>query len=129
MNWFQSVHLTPVRSVVMLCWLASHNKHIVNKLSLVPRTDRRLPLCVCACACMCVCVCVCVLVPQSCLTLCDPMDCSPPGSSVHGILQARTLERVAISFPREDFLTNSELLQFLENFIEWCVSRELPLFF
>ena len=35
---------------------------------------------------------------QSCLTLCDPMDCSPPGFSVHGILQARTLEWVAISF-------------------------------
>ena len=39
--------------------------------------------------CVCVCVCVCVLVAQSCLTLCDPMDCSPPGSSLHGILQAR----------------------------------------
>ena len=37
---------------------------------------------------------------QSCLTLCDPMDCSPPGSSVHGILQARTEEWVAISFSR-----------------------------
>ena len=35
---------------------------------------------------------------QSCLTLCDLMDSSPPGSSVHGILQARTLEWVAISF-------------------------------
>ena len=35
---------------------------------------------------------------QSCLTLCDPMDCSPPGASVHGILQARILEWVAISF-------------------------------
>ena len=34
---------------------------------------------------------------QSCPTLGDPMDCSPPGSSVHGILQARTLERVAVS--------------------------------
>ena len=33
-----------------------------------------------------------VLVTQLCLTLCNPMDCSPPGSSVHGILQARTLE-------------------------------------
>ena len=32
---------------------------------------------------------------QSCLTLCNPMDCSPPGSSVHGILQARILEWVA----------------------------------
>ena len=35
---------------------------------------------------------------QSCPTVSDPMDCSPPGSSVHGILQARTLEWVAISF-------------------------------
>ena len=40
-----------------------------------------------------------VLVAQ-CLTLCDPMDCSPPHSSVHGILQARNLEWVAISFSR-----------------------------
>ena len=39
-----------------------------------------------------------MLVVQSCLTLCDPMDCSPPGSSVHGILQARILEWVAMSF-------------------------------
>ena len=35
-----------------------------------------------------------------CLTLCDPMDCSPPGSSVHGILQARILEWTAIPFSR-----------------------------
>ena len=35
------------------------------------------------------------------LTLCDPMDCSPPGSSVHGIFQARILEWVAISFSKE----------------------------
>ena len=37
------------------------------------------------------------LVTQSCLTLCDPVDCSPPGSSVHGILQARILEWLAMS--------------------------------
>ena len=41
-----------------------------------------------------------LLVAQSCLTPCDPMDCSSPGSSVHGILQARILERVAIPFSR-----------------------------
>ena len=35
---------------------------------------------------------------QSCPTLSDPMDCSPPGSSVHGIFQARVLECVAIAF-------------------------------
>ena len=40
-------------------------------------------------------------VAQSCLTLRDPMDCSLPGSSVHGILQARTLEWDSISFFRE----------------------------
>jgi len=43
-------------------------------------------------------LCVCVLVAQLCPALCDPMDCSPPGSSVHGILQARILEWVAIPF-------------------------------
>ena len=37
-------------------------------------------------------------VAQSCLTLCDPMDCSPPGSTIHGIFQARGLQWVAISF-------------------------------
>ena len=42
-------------------------------------------------ACMCA---------QLCSTLCDPMDCSPPGSSVHGILLAKILQWVAIFFPR-----------------------------
>ena len=40
------------------------------------------------------------LCAQSCPTLCNPMDCSPPGSSVHATLQARILEQVAISFSR-----------------------------
>ena len=39
-------------------------------------------------------------VTQSCPTLCDPLDCSPPGSSLHGILQTRILEWIAISFSR-----------------------------
>ena len=39
-------------------------------------------------------------VAQSCPTLCDPMNCSLPGSSLHGILQARVLEWIAISFSR-----------------------------
>ena len=43
-------------------------------------------------------LCCACLVAQSCPTLCDPMDCSPPGSSVHGILQARILGWVAVSF-------------------------------
>ena len=40
---------------------------------------------------------------QSCLTLCDPLDCSLPGSSVHGIFQAKILEWVAISFSKGSF--------------------------
>ena len=44
-------------------------------------------------------------VDDFCLTLCDPMDCSLPGFSVHGISQARTLEWVAISFPRRSSLS------------------------
>ena len=46
------------------------------------------------------CVCVCMLSHFSPVWLCDPLDCSPPGSSVHGILQARTLKRVAIPSSR-----------------------------
>ena len=42
--------------------------------------------------------CVLCLITQSCLTLCNPIDSSPPGSPIPGILQARVLEWVAISF-------------------------------
>ena len=55
---------------------------------------------------MCVCMYVCVVCVHacaqalSCVQLCDPIDCSPPGSSVHGILQARILEWVAMLFSR-----------------------------
>ena len=52
------------------------------------RFSRAIPVYVCVCVCMC----VCVLGPQSCPTVCDPIDHSPPGSSVHGIFQARILE-------------------------------------
>ena len=45
-------------------------------------------------------ICALCLVAHSCLPLCEPMDCSPPGSSVHGVFQARILEWVAIPFSR-----------------------------
>ena len=50
---------------------------------------------------------------QSCLTLCDPMDCSLPGSSVHGIFQARVLEWGAIAFSNSviyDDLNGKEII-------------------
>ena len=42
----------------------------------------------------------CYLVTKLCPTLCDPVDCSPPGFSIHGIFQARILEWIASSFTR-----------------------------
>ena len=50
-------------------------------------------------ACVLIHMCACVHA-QLCLTLCNPLDCDPPGSSLHGILQARTLEWAAISFSK-----------------------------
>ena len=62
---------------------------------------------------------VCVFsVAQTCPTPCDPMDCSPPGSSVHGILQARRLERVAASFSRYVSVVDSKNIFLSSN----CVS-------
>ena len=52
-----------------------------------------------------------VKVTQSCLTLSDPMDCSPPGSSIYGILHARILEWVAIPFSRGSSKPMSPALQ------------------
>ena len=43
----------------------------------------------------------CLSVAQPCLTLCDPLDYNPPGSSIHGIFQARMLKWVGISFSRD----------------------------
>ena len=54
---------------------------------------------VCVCACVRACMRVCVRA-QSYLTLCNPMDCSTPGSSAHGIFQARIPDWVAVSFSR-----------------------------
>ena len=69
-----------------------------------------------------------MLVTQLCSTLCDPMDCSPPGSSVRGILQARILEWVAIPFfrgssqPRDQSRVSYIAVRF---FTVWA-TREAP---
>ena len=79
-------------------------------------------------------------VPQSCPTLCDPMDCSLQGSSIHGIFQARVLESVAISFSRMSALRVHQLtlgrkfwrlwhpclLIWQEIFHDWRKSSYLP---
>ena len=70
-----------------------------------------------------------LLLAQLCPTLCDPVDCSPPGSSVRGILQARILEWVAISFsrgsspPRDQTQLSCTAGRF---FIIWATREVLP---
>ena len=62
---------------------------------------------------------------QSCQTLCDPMDCSLPGSSTHGIFQARVLEWVTIAFSEpydtnpqifRDFTLRTQMFKYLDPF-------------
>ena len=69
------------------------------------------------------------LVAQSCPTLCDPMDCSPSGSSVHGILQARILEWVVISSSRRSSqLRNRTCISCLVRQILYhCATWEAPI--
>ena len=62
---------------------------------------------------------VCAKSLQSCLTLCDPMDCSPPGSSVHGILQARTQNWVAMPSSRESSIYKTEREREKNTRIQW----------
>ena len=68
-------------------------------------------------------------VARSCLTLCDPKDYSLPVSSVHGILQARILECVAISFSR-DFLPEPGIepvsLALAGGFVTTSATQEVP---
>ena len=71
-----------------------------------------------------------VLVAQLCLTLCDPMDCSLPGLSVHGILQARILEWVVIPFSRGSnlgLLHRRQILYHLRNLLS-CLREVRPPF-
>ena len=69
-----------------------------------------------------------MLVSQSCSTLCDPMDCSPPDFSVHEIFQARILEWVAISFsrgsPNPGIKPGSPALQ-ADSFTNWATREAL----
>ena len=74
--------------------------------------------------------CVCAKLLQSCPTLCNAIDCSPPGSSVHGIFQARKLEWVAISFLQGIFPTqgsNLGLLHCIQILYHWVVWRVLTI--
>ena len=61
------------------------------------------------------------------MTVCNPTDCSLPGPSVHGILQARTLEWVAISFPKRNYRKKVKLLSHVRLFATpWTVAYQAP---
>ena len=60
-------------------------------------------------------------VTQSCLTLSDPIDCSLPGTSIHGIFQARVLEWGAIAFSAMD-MSLSKLREIVEYREAWCAA-------
>ena len=65
--------------------------------------------------------CVCAKSLQLCLTLCDPMDCTPPGSSVHGIFQARILEWVTRPFSsRSSQLRDRTCISYVS-----CIGRQV----
>ena len=74
-------------------------------------------------------------VAQSCLTLCDPMDCSLPGSTIHGIFQARILEWVAISFSRRsswprDWTQVSHMVGIVgRRFTVWATREDISIFY
>ena len=78
--------------MILLCWHFGFIKYLADWVWISIFCLGVTP-CLCGYAVLC-------SVAQLCLTLCDPMDCSPPGSSAHGISQARILERGAISSPR-----------------------------
>ena len=86
------------------CWFNLYTEHIMRNAGVdelqagikIGGTNINNLRCVCVCVCVCVRVCVRALVTQSCPILCNPIDCSLPGSSVHGILQARILVWVVI---------------------------------
>ena len=68
-------------------------------------------------------------VAQSCPTLCDPMDCSLPGSSIHGILQARILEWIAISFSKAFIISCSLGLLITDLSVSAYLGKSLFLFY
>ena len=68
------------------------------------------------------------LFSQACLTLCDPMDRGPPGSSVHGTLQARTLQRIAMPSCRRSSQPRgrTQVSRIADGFFTVWVTREAP---
>ena len=91
----QSLHFCYFRKKIVIAKDYQFSSNFSSHIRWVCRAEHFLSGSLIYYLCLRVCVLTCVL------TLCDPMDSSPPDSSVHGVFQARTLEWVAISFSRE----------------------------
>ena len=93
---------TPLGEELAIREVSSHFQGHTALIGQVCMTPTFVLLTVCYVACLCFLIhSVCLLVTQLCLTLCHPTDCSPPGFSVHGILQEIILEWVAMPFFRD----------------------------
>ena len=102
---------TPLGEELAIREVSSHFQGHTALIGQVCMTPTFVLLTVCYVACLCFLIhSVCLLVTQLCLTLCHPTDCSPPGFSVHGILQARLLEWIAIPFFRGSFWPRDQIL-------------------
>ena len=86
------VYICNIPIYIGIYWHIIYSEHFMEKLEQMFWPNQYI-LCICTRGCVC-------LVTQSCPTLWDSMVCSLPGSSVHGIFQARILEWVAISFSK-----------------------------
>ena len=95
--------------------------HVLNSFSSLATFIS--PVSIALCVCVCVCVCVRSII-QSCLTLCDPVDCSPPGSPVLWIFHVRILEWIASSSPGD--LPSLGIEEHLLQLLHWQVDS-LPL--
>ena len=112
----KNVHTVSIDSAFLIC----NSDHYISILSGFPLRRQVPPR-----PCIKLNVWMWKLVTQSSLSLCDPMDCSPPGSSVLGLLQARVLEWVAISFSRGSSWPRDWTQVFAGRFFILWVAREV----
>ena len=110
--WFSASGLRTVRESVSIVL-----SHLVCGTLLWQPQETICLICLSSCVCVC-------SVAQLCTALCDPMDCSPPGSPVHGILQAKILEWVAMPFSRTSSQSRDQIQVSCKFFTIWATRED-----
>ena len=95
-------------------WLFTTPRTVAFQAPLSMGLPIQVSMCICMCVSVSVCVCACA---QLCPILCDPMDCSLPGTSVHGTSQARILEWAAVSYSKGSNLSLLHLLHWQADYL------------